>query len=83
MQIMQTMTDIPTTFTFIATREDGSFIREFENKEETWARALYDFVQFLKGMGFIIEDEDIQIRDMFVPKDSEPVYTNLFDAIYY
>lgn len=74
--------DKPTKFTFFATREDGSFVREFENKDETWTRALFEFVQFLKGMGFFIDEDFIQIKDNFVSKDEPPVYNNLSDVIY-
>lgn len=77
--------DKPTKFTFFATREDGSFVREFENKGETWYAALYEFVQFLKGMGFIISEDSVQVKDEYevaMNKYEPPVYNNLSDAIY-
>lgn len=77
--------DKPTKFTFFATCEDGSFVREFENKEETWLYPLYEFVQFLRGLGFIISEDSVQVKDEYevaMNKYEPPVYNNLSDTIY-
>ncbi len=74
--------DAPTKFTFYATGSNGAFVREFENKSDTWPTAVYEFVQFLKGMGFYIDDDYIQVRDTFVSKNEPPVYNNLSDTVF-